>query len=257
LTYSGDRLWNEQGRARIFLQRADFGMLKTVWRGTWGLVLLALIALMLIQFWFFAHICYWAGYNPKSTAFMENRLERMREKNPRAVLRHQWTPYHRISNHLKRAIIAAEDAKFLDHGGFDWDAMQKAFEKNQKKGKVVSGGSTISQQLAKNLFLSGDRTWWRKAQEAVITVMMEVVLSKRRILEIYLNVIEWGDGVFGAEAAARFQYGATAASLGPEQSARLAAMVPSPRRYAPGSDTAYLQRRTEIILSRMNAAQVP
>ncbi|MEK6592397.1 MAG: monofunctional biosynthetic peptidoglycan transglycosylase [Pseudomonadota bacterium] len=232
-------------------------MLIAVWRWTWRLVLLALIALVLIQFWFLVHIWYWAGHNPESTAFMESRLERMREKNPQAGLRHQWVPYNRISNNLKRAIIAAEDAKFLDHEGFDWEAIQKAYEKNLKKGKVVSGGSTISQQLAKNLFLSGDRTWWRKAQEAVITVMIETVLSKRRILEIYLNVIEWGDGVFGAEAAARFHYGISAANLGSEQAARLAAMVPSPRRYAPGRETAYLQRRAEIILSRMNAAQVP
>lgn len=232
-------------------------MLSAVWRWTWRLVLLALIALALIQFWFLAHIWYWAGHNPQSTAFMDSRLERMRDKNPRAALRHQWVPYNRISNNLKRAIIAAEDAKFLDHEGFDWEAIQKAYEKNLKKGKVVSGGSTISQQLAKNLFLSGDRTWWRKAQEAVITVMIETMLSKRRILEIYLNVIEWGEGVFGAEAAARFHYGIPAASLGAEQAARLAAMVPSPRRYTPGRGTAYLQRRTEIILARMNAAQVP
>ena len=122
---------------------------------------------------------------------------------------------------------------------------------------MVAGGSTISQQLAKNVFLSGERTWWRKAQEAAITVMIETILSKRRILEIYLNVIEWGEGIFGAEAAARYHFGVTAAALGPEQAARLAAMVPSPRRYVPGRETAYLQRRTEIILARMNAAQMP
>jgi monofunctional biosynthetic peptidoglycan transglycosylase len=122
---------------------------------------------------------------------------------------------------------------------------------------VVAGGSTISQQLAKNLFLSGSRTWWRKGQEAAITFMIETIMSKRRILEIYLNVIEWGNGVFGAEAAARHHFGIGAAALGREQAARLAVMVPSPRRYGPGSDTAYLQRRTEVILARMNSAQVP
>ena len=126
-----------------------------------------------------------------------------------------------------------------------------------KKGRVVSGGSTISQQLAKNLFLSGERTWWRKAQEAVITVMLETLMTKRRILEIYLNVIEWGNGVFGAEAAARHHFGTTAANLGAEQSARLAAMIPSPRRYGPGAETPYLAYRAEIILGRMGAAQVP
>jgi monofunctional biosynthetic peptidoglycan transglycosylase len=220
-------------------------------------LLLALIALMLVQFWFVAHVGYWAYHNPDTTAFMQSRLERLRAKNPRAALRHQWVPYERVSIHLKRAIVAAEDAKFLDHDGFDWEAIQKAHEKNLKKGRIVSGGSTISQQLAKNLFLSGERSWWRKAQEAAITVMIETLLTKRRILELYLNVIEWGDGVFGAEAAARHHFGVSAAALGPEQAARLAAMVPSPRRYGPGADTPYLQRRAEIILARMGSAAVP
>ena len=112
-------------------------------------------------------------------------------------------PYERISANLKRAMVAAEDAKFVDHEGFDWDGIQLALEKNQKKGRVVAGGSTITQQLAKNLFLSPSRSYLRKAEEAVITVMLEALLPKRRILEIYLNVIEWGSGVFGAEAAAR------------------------------------------------------
>jgi monofunctional biosynthetic peptidoglycan transglycosylase len=188
---------------------------------------------------------------------MDARFERLLEKNPKTVLQHQWVPYQKISTNLKRAIVAAEDAKFLDHEGFDWESIQKAHEKNVKKGKIVSGGSTISQQLAKNLFLSGQRTWWRKAQEAVITIMLETIMSKRRILEIYLNVIEWGEGIFGAEAAARHHYGVSAGSLTPEQAAQLAAMVPSPRRYRRGADTPYLQRRTEIIMSRMNAAAVP
>ena len=223
----------------------------------WYPLLIALIALMLVQFWFLVHIWYWADHNPDVTAFMQARLERMREKDPRAVIRHQWVPYDRISVHLKRAIVAAEDARFLDHEGFDWEAIQKAYEKNLKKGRVVAGGSTISQQLAKNLFLSGERTWWRKGEEAAITFMIETIMSKRRILEIYLNVIEWGSGVFGAEAAARHHFSVSAAMLGPEQAARLAAMVPSPRRYGPGSETAYLQRRTEVIRARMNAAPVP
>ena len=223
----------------------------------WYPLLIALIALVLVQFWFLVHIWYWVDHNPDVTAFMQARLERMREKDPRALLRHQWVPYDRISVHLKRAIVAAEDARFLDHEGFDWEAIQKAYEKNLKKGRVVAGGSTISQQLAKNLFLSGERTWWRKGEEAVITFMIETIMSKRRILEIYLNVIEWGSGVFGAEAAARHHFGVPAAMLGPEQAARLAAMVPSPRRYGPGSETAYLQRRTEVIRARMNAAPVP
>jgi monofunctional biosynthetic peptidoglycan transglycosylase len=231
--------------------------MRRVLRWTWRLVLLALIALMLVQFWFVVHIWYWTSHNPETTAFMASRLEQLNKKDPGATLRHQWVPYNRISAHLKRAIIAAEDGKFLDHDGFDWEAIQKAHEKNVKRGKIVSGGSTISQQLAKNLFLSGERTWWRKLQEAAITVMIETIMTKRRILDIYLNVIEWGNGVFGAEAAARYHFGVTAAALGPEQAAQLAAMVPSPRRYGPGYESAYLRRRADIILSRMPAAAAP
>jgi monofunctional glycosyltransferase len=231
--------------------------MRLILRWMWRFVLLALIAVLLVQFWFVIHIWYWVDHNPDMTAFMKIRMERLREKDPKATLKHQWVPYNRVSIHLKRAIIAAEDAKFLDHEGFDWEAIQKAYERNLKKGRVIAGGSTISQQLAKNLFLTGERTWWRKAQEAVITVMIEAILTKRRILEIYLNIIEWGTDVFGAEAAARYHFGVPAAALGPEQAARLAAMVPSPRRYTPGRETAYLQRRAEIILSRMNAAHVP
>ena len=232
-------------------------MLKAVWRSACYTLLLTLIALVLVQFWFVIHIWYWVDHNPETTAFMEARLARLREKNPGAMLQHQWAPYNRISVNLKRAIVAAEDAKFLDHEGFDWEGIQKAYERNLKRGKVIAGGSTISQQLAKNLFLSGERTWWRKAQEAVITVMIETIMTKRRILEIYLNVIEWGNAVFGAEAAARYHFGIAATDLAPDQAAQLAAMVPSPRRYKPGSETPYLRKRTEIVLSRMNAASVP
>ena len=232
-------------------------MLKLLWRWSWRVFLLALIALVAIQFWFLVHVWYWAGNNPESTAFMRARLQILQQDNPKARLRQQWVPYQRISGHLKRAIVAAEDAKFVNHNGFDWDGIQKAYEKNLREGEIVAGGSTITQQLAKNLFFSGERTWWRKAQEAVVAVMIETVMSKRRILEIYLNVIEWGEGVFGAEAAARHHYGTTAAGLSPEQAARLASIVPSPRRYGPASDTAYLQRRTQILLTRMNSAQIP
>ena len=231
--------------------------MKSLLRWTWRLMLLALITLALVQFWFVVHVWYWAGHNPEMTAFMASRMEKLRQKDPNAVLRHQWVRYNRISVHLKRAIVAAEDARFLDHEGFDWDGIQKAYEKNLKKGKVVAGGSTISQQLAKNLFLSGERTWWRKLQEAAITVMIETIMTKRRILEIYLNVIEWGNGVFGAEAAARYHFGVPASQLTAEQAARLAVMLPSPRKYGPGANTAYLQRRASVIQARMNSAQLP
>jgi monofunctional biosynthetic peptidoglycan transglycosylase len=232
-------------------------VLTALWRFGWRAVLLALIALTLLQFWFFSCVWYWSVYNPDTTAFMRTRLEKIREEQPGAKLQYQFVPYERISAHLKRAVIASEDAKFSQHDGFDWDGIRNAYEKNVKEGEVVAGGSTISQQLAKNLFLSGERAFWRKAQEAAITVMIEIIMDKRRILELYLNVIEWGDGVFGAEAAARHHYGISAAQVGPEQAARLAAMVPSPRRYSPGRNTAYLERRTATILARMNAVRVP
>ncbi|HET9472134.1 MAG TPA: monofunctional biosynthetic peptidoglycan transglycosylase, partial [Usitatibacter sp.] len=158
---------------------------------------------------------------------------------------------------VKRAIVVAEDSRFVDHEGFDWEAIEKAREKNARKGRVVAGGSTISQQLAKNLFLSGERTPWRKGQEALITVMIEHVMDKRRILELYLNIIEWGDGVFGVEAAARHYFGAGAGSLGPEAAARLAAMVPNPRFYDRHRNTRFLERRTQTILARMPQAELP
>jgi monofunctional glycosyltransferase len=231
--------------------------MKQVWRWTARVVLLLIAAVVVYQFWIFGSVVWWIWVNPSTSAFMEDRLEVLQQQNPDAILRHQWVPYERISVHLKRALIAAEDAKFLDHDGFDWEAIQKAYEKNLRKGKVVAGGSTISQQLAKNLFLSGRRTPWRKAEETLITLMIENVMSKRRIFEIYLNIIEWGNGVFGAEAAARYYYGVSAANLGPEQAARLAAMVPKPRFYDKVRETPLLERRTGIILNRMNDVQVP
>ena len=173
------------------------------------------------------------------------------------MLRVRWVPYEQIAQSLKRAVITAEDGKFPEHEGFDFDAMQKAYQKNLQKGRVVAGGSTISQQLAKNLFLSGEKTPGRKLQEAVITFMLEKVMSKRRILEIYLNVIEWGNGVFGAEAATRYYYGVSASSLSAEQSARLAAMIPNPRFYDLNRNTPWLLKKTGIILRRMPSATVP
>ena len=225
------------------------------WLGWAALALAA--AFLALQLSFLARVWWWRDHNPGTTAFMKASLERMRAAKPEASLRHTWVPYDRISNHLKRAIVAAEDARFVDHEGFDWEAIDKALEKNRRKGKVVAGASTISQQLAKNLFLSADRTPWRKGQEALITVMIENVMDKRRILEVYLNVIEWGDGVFGAEAAARHYFGSGCGNLGPEASARLAAMVPNPRFYDRNRSTRWLMRKTQIILARMPAAELP
>lgn len=213
--------------------------------------------LLLYQLWLFGWILWWSRANPDMTHFMNIRLGELRAKDPGAQLKKQWVGYESISPHLKRAIIAAEDANFVDHEGFDWEGIQKAIEKNQKKGKVVAGGSTISQQLAKNLFLSPAKTPWRKAEEAAITLMLEAVWSKERIFEVYLNVIEWGSGVFGAEAAARHYYGIGAARLSAEQAARLAGMVPNPRYYDRNRNAPGLARKTRIILSRMRSADVP
>lgn len=226
-------------------------------RLVWRALLVFAILLLLYQVWIFAHVVWWIRFDPATSRFMEDRLETLQESNPDAGLRHRWVPYERISIHLKRAVIAAEDNKFLDHEGFDWEALQRAYEKNLRKGRVVAGGSTISQQLAKNLFLSSQRTPWRKAQEAIITVMLEAVMSKRRILEIYLNVIEWGNGVFGAEAAARHYFRTSAAALGPQQAARLAAMIPNPRFYDRHRNTAHLSRQAGVILDRMPAMPLP
>lgn len=220
--------------------------------------LLALLLLVVLyQLWIFMHICWWINHNPSSTAFMNDRLAILQQDNPNAKLRHKWVEYKYISRNLKRAVIAAEDAKFTQHQGFDWDGIQLAYEKNIKKGRIVAGGSTISQQLAKNLFLSTKRTPWRKLQESIITVMLEKMMSKRRIFEIYLNVIEWGNGVFGAEAAARRYFGASARSLSPYQAARLAAMIPNPRFYDKRGATRYLGRRTATIQARMVQAVIP
>ena len=218
---------------------------------------LALGLAIAYELWIFGHVWWWVGHNPGSTAFMQLRLEGMRASKPAATLAHRWVAYERISPHLKRAVVAAEDAKFLDHEGFDWEAMQKAHEKNVKRGRIVAGGSTISQQLAKNLFLSGSRSPWRKAQEAIITVMLEKMMSKRRILEIYLNVIEWGDGVFGAEAAAQHHFRVPASRLTAEQAARLASMVPNPRFYDRNPNAPWLATKARILLARMSAAQIP
>jgi len=223
----------------------------------WGAAGILVLIVVFYQLWVLAHVAWWVHYNPSTSSFMEQRLEALQDRDPGAELRHRWIPYKRISAHLKRAIIVAEDAKFVDHEGFDWEGIQKALERNQRRGKVVAGGSTISQQLAKNLFLSGRRTPWRKAEEALITLMLERIMTKRRILEIYLNVIEWGDGVFGAEAAARHYFRTSAAQLTPRQAAKLAAMVPNPRFYDKNRYGRRLLRKTAVILSRLDDAEVP
>jgi monofunctional glycosyltransferase len=221
------------------------------------LILVPLGIVLLMQAYFFCQIGWWVNHNPESTSFMRQQQILLRQKNPGAQIQHRWVPYHRISNNLKRAIIAAEDASFSEHEGIDWEALQKAYEKNTRKGKVISGGSTITQQLAKNLFLSGERSYVRKGQELVIAYMLEFWMDKERIFEIYLNVVEWGGGVFGAEAAAEYYYGTSASNLSTDQAARMAVMLPNPRFYDKHRGSGYLIRRTDLILRRMGSAELP
>jgi monofunctional biosynthetic peptidoglycan transglycosylase len=228
-----------------------------VLRWTLRLVLLAVLLVAALQLWYLGWVAWWKWENPRETAFMERERVRLQAANPKTQLRHQWVPYARISNHLKRAVITSEDARFVVHEGVDWEAMQKAYETNQKKGRPARGGSTISQQLAKNLFLSPDRSYWRKGQELVITYMIESLWDKRRILEVYLNVVEWGEGVFGAEAAARTYFGVSAAQLGPEASARMAAFLPNPKRYGRIRSGPYLDGRTATVLRYLPDAESP
>lgn len=222
-----------------------------------GRGLLAL--LLLVLFWqaaLFTQVIWWSRFDPGSTSFMRMRLAELRQTNPNATLRHQWVPYERISLHLKRAVVAAEDDRFVDHEGFDWEGIQRALEKNERRGRFAAGGSTITQQLAKNLFLSPSKSWLRKGQEAVLTVMIEWTWDKRRILEVYLNVVEWGNGLFGAEAAAQRYYGVSAARLGPSQAARLAVMLPNPRHYERNYGPR-LAAHADRVQRRMQASQVP
>jgi len=218
-----------------------------------GLTLLVL----LLQLYFFVQICWWSRFNPSMTSFMSAQLGALRATRPNAALEHKWVPYGAISANLKRAVIASEDANFAEHDGVDWVALEKAYARNTTRHRVVGGGSTITQQLAKNLFLSGSRSYLRKGQEMVIAFMLETVMSKQRILEIYLNVVEFGRGVFGAEAAARHYFRLPAASLNAAQAARLAVMLPNPRFYDRHRDSGYLTRRTGLIVNRMNSAELP
>jgi len=234
-------------------QRASSFVLRWLKRLVLGLLGLVL----LYQFWLFGWVLWWKWVNPDTTRFMDIRLVELQAKDPKAQLKKQWVSYGKISLHLKRALIVSEDDLFVHHEGFDWTGIQKAMEKNKQRGKIVAGGSTISQQLAKNLLLSPEKTPLRKAQEAIVTLMIEAVWDKQRIFEVYLNVIEWGNGVFGAEAAARHYFGIGAAQLSAEQAARLAGMVPSPRFYDRNRGAPGLASKAEVILGRMPSAQVP
>ncbi len=219
--------------------------------------LLAVLAVLGLQLWYAGWIAWWRWNDPQETAFMQRERAALQARNSKAELKYRWVPYERISVSLKRAVITAEDARFAEHEGVDWEAIEKAYKDNVKRGRTARGGSTITQQLAKNLFLSPSRSYIRKGQELVITYMIEAFWDKRRILEVYLNVVEWGEGVFGAEAAARHYYSTSAAQLGPEQSARLAAYLPNPKRYGRVRSGPYLDSRTSVILRYMSDAVVP
>jgi monofunctional biosynthetic peptidoglycan transglycosylase len=212
---------------------------------------------LLLQLWYLGWIALYRWVNPAQTAFMARERARLESARPGAGLKHVWVGYESISPHLKRAVVAAEDARFIEHEGVDWDAIQKALEDNRRRGRPARGGSTISQQLAKNLFLSPERSYLRKGQELVITYMIEALWDKRRILEVYLNVAEWGDGVFGAEAAARHYYRTTASRLGVEESARLAVMLPRPKYYDRNRGSDYLARRAAAVQRYMAEAPIP
>lgn len=222
----------------------------------WALGLTA-VCIFLLQVWFALWIVWWKFMPVQSTAFMRADLAWMQAKNPNAQLKHRWVDYERISDALKRGVIASEDANFGEHEGVDWKAIQHARDKNMKRGKVVSGGSTITMQLAKNLFLSGSRSYARKAQELAITFMLEAILDKERILEMYLNSAEFGLGVFGAEAGARHHFGISAAQLSAQQAARLAAMLPRPKFYDRNRGSEYLQTRTQWVLRWMPTVELP
>ncbi len=221
-------------------------------------VLLYLMAgIILIQCWFFLHILWWKWFSVNSTAFMTADLIALQAKNPDAYITHTWVDYADINKSIKQAVISSEDAEFEDHEGVDWAAIELARETNAKRGKIVSGGSTITMQLAKNLFLSGSRSYLRKAQELIITYMLEFVLSKQRILEMYLNSAEFGIGVYGVEAGAKHHFGVQAKQLSIEQAARMAAMLPRPKFYDKHRNSIYLKKRTRTIIKRMQGVQIP
>lgn len=186
--------------------------------------------------------------NPKKTAMMEYREKEWARQGKKYKVNQRWVSYGAISPYLVKAVLIAEDDKFWQHEGFDYEAMQKAIEKDIKAKKFKLGGSTISQQLSKNLFLSPSKNPVRKVREAIITWRIERALAKRRILELYLNVAEWGDkGIFGIEAAARHYYGKPASALGPEEAARLAAVLPNPRKFNPLGGSRYVESRSRLI----------
>lgn len=237
------------------------------WRGhLWRLLALLLLSGLALQLYFVLRISLMVVVDPQSTPFQRSEIWRLATAQGRVLWSQAWRDRSRLSPHLQRAVIASEDAGFREHGGIEWDALQKALARNQRAETVaarrkvepkVIGGSTITQQLAKNLFLSGERTTLRKGQELLITFMLEALLSKGRILEIYLNNVEWGEGVFGAQAAAQHYFHVEAHQLAPAQAARLAVMLPAPKRFEQRPGSPYLVSRAASITARMGAIALP
>ena len=249
--------------------KSGLGVVSHLWR----LLALLLLGAVVLQVVFALRIGLMNVVDPQSTAFQRSEAWRLLTEQGRILWSHEWVANDRISDHLKRAVIASEDAGFVEHSGVEWDAIEKAWERNQlaeeraarlarrqperaPQPKLV-GGSTITQQLAKNLLLSGERTVLRKGQELVLTLMLENLLSKQRILEIYLNNVEWGEGIFGAQAAARHYFRVDAARLSPLQAARLAVMLPAPKRFEKRPGSAYVSGRAATIVARMGAVELP
>ncbi len=238
--------------------------MKLLWRWLW----LCVLALVALQLYFVVRIAAMAVAAPQSTAFERSEAWRIGTDKGELRWRQEWVDYAQISDNLKRAVIASEDDGFSQHDGVDWEALEKAWAKNAKaeqraeqrkttKPPKIVGGSTITQQLAKNLFLSGERTLMRKGQEFVLTLLLEHLLSKQRILEIYLNSVEWGEGVFGAEAAAQHYFRKSASKLSAYEAARLAVMLPRPKYFEKVPNSGYLANRAGTIVARMPDAQLP
>ena len=215
------------------------------------IIIISVVAVSLVYLFFIPNVSGFKKKNPKRTSMMEYRIAQWKKAGKKKRVSQVWVPVSKISPYLLKAVLIAEDDKFWSHEGFDYEAIQKAVEKNIKAGRFKAGGSTISQQLAKNLYLTPEKSIIRKVREAIITWRLERTLSKRRILELYLNVVELGDGIFGAEAAARHYFGKSALDLDPLEAARLAVVLPNPIRYNPASDQKYVVNRSNIIYNIM------
>lgn len=227
----------------------------------WGTALVGLGAVLLYQLGLFAMVLWFNFRNPVNSAVMHETLAALRATDPKARLGYEWTPYARISSNLKRAVVASEDTGFTDHDGIEWDAIRKAWKYNQHQADLGRdkrrGGSTITQQLAKNLFLSNSRNYLRKGQELILAYMIELVMTKQRILELYLNIAQWGTHAFGAQAAARHYFRTDAARLSSAQAAQLAAMLPNPEYYDKHGATTYLRGRASTVQRRMRQVAIP